>query len=232
MLSHVFNLNIPQVPAIFYATIETMKVLPDFSFEKPLWENGHTVIGIDEVGRGAFAGPVAVGGVVIKSLSPEEESEILKLGINDSKKLSPKKREELSRIIKKLAEAYYISFIPVETINEIGIGKSTFLAMREVVNNLKLKTKNPFLLIDGFEIPDVLIPQKGIVRGDSLSVSIASASIIAKVARDSLMTQLSETVTEYGFEKHKGYGTVFHREAIRQFGLSIHHRKDFCQNYV
>jgi len=124
-----------------------MKKLPDFSYEKLYWEKGFDVVGIDEVGRGAFAGPVTVAGVVF---NPRFKTQLLSLGINDSKKLTPKKREYLSSKIKEIADHFYISFTDVSIINKIGIGKATFLGMREVADNTSQKTKNPFFLIDAF----------------------------------------------------------------------------------
>lgn len=205
---------------------------PDFSFEDPLWKKGLSVIGIDEVGRGAFAGPVGVGGVVFSpNLSSKEKKHLLSLGINDSKKLSKKRRKELSLVIKKLALSYGVSFIPVEIINEIGVGKATFLGMKEVFAKLKKQVKDPYLLIDAFEIPGVSNDiQKGIVRGDSLSISIAAASIIAKVERDSLMEKLSVEFPSYMWENNKGYGTLKHRRVISELGLSSHHRVEFCRH--
>ena len=207
-------------------------MLPNFSFEEPLWNEKYTVIGIDEVGRGAFAGPVGIGGVVFPpSISESEKQKLLSLGINDSKKLSPKKREYLSEIIKEECLSYNISFINVETINRIGIGKATYMGMQQVTKsiNYKLRTTNLYLLIDAFEIPGLNLPQKGIIRGDSLSISIAAASIIAKVERDRLMEQLSAKFPNYGFEKHKGYGTQFHRNEIKKHGMTKQHRVVFCE---
>ncbi len=211
--------------------------LPDFSYETPLWEKGHTIIGIDEVGRGAFAGPVGVGGVIFEpQMSSASKKTLLDLGINDSKKLTAKKRKELSKYIKELALAFYVSLIPVGVINDVGIGKATFMGMKEVadslVYNLQPKTYNlsPFLLIDAFVIPQYPVPQKGIVHGDSLSISIAAASIIAKVERDAYMEQLALDEPLYGFEKHKGYGTSYHRSMIASHGMGSQHRIDFCQN--
>ena len=210
-----------------------MKKFPDFAFETPYWNNGFTVIGIDEVGRGAFAGSLCVGGVVFDpGLNSKQLNYLLSLGINDSKKLSPKKRESLSKIIKKECLHYSISFIDVSTINKVGIGKATFMAMEEVVNSIsnKQKTKKSFLLIDAYEIPGFSKDmQKGIVHGDSLSISIAAASIIAKVARDKLMTELGLKNPQYGWDHNKGYGTLEHREAIKNAGMTPHHRLDFCQ---
>ena len=203
--------------------------LPDFSLEQFYWSKKHSVIGIDEVGRGAFAGPVGVGGVVFDwTLSKKQQQYLLSLGINDSKKLSQKKREELAKILIDFGVLYHTEFIDVATINEVGIGKATYLGMECVAASLSKKTSNPVLLIDAFEIPNYKFLQKGIVRGDTLSISIAAASIIAKVARDELMQKLSQSHPEYGFERHKGYGTEFHRQNIVKYGISEHHRKDFC----
>lgn len=208
-------------------------ILPDFSYETSLWKKGFSVIGIDEVGRGAFAGPVGVGGVVFDpNMSLKHKKHLLSLGINDSKKLTPKKRKELSLEIKKLAKVHCVTFISVETINDIGVGRATLLGMKRVVESIshKLQTINSYLLIDAFEIPG-FSNQKGIIRGDSLSISIASASIIAKVERDQLMEKLGLEVPAYRFEKHKGYGTYDHRQAIGTYGMSKHHRTVFCKNY-
>lgn len=202
---------------------------PDFTFEEKYWERGFSVIGIDEVGRGAFAGPVTVAGV---SFNPLKIYKLKDLGINDSKKLTSKKREYLSQKIKELADFFHISFIDVTVINEIGIGKATFLGMKDVASKVTLKFKTPFLLIDAFEIPNEIIPQKGIIRGDSLSISIAAASIIAKVERDELMKSLASDYPLYGFDKHKGYGTKFHRNLIKSNGLSEQHRIEFCRKTI
>jgi ribonuclease HII len=207
--------------------------LPDFSLERTYWKSGFTVVGIDEVGRGAFAGPVGVGGVVFDpKMSLKQQKHLLSLGINDSKKLTSKRRLELSRVIKDNCLAYDIRFINVETINRIGVGKAAFEGMREVSKSLisKLQTPNPYLLIDGFEIPGYSKSlQTGIVYGDSLSISIASASIIAKVERDMLMEEIGDNFPGYFWNNNKGYGTLTHRKAISKLGLSEHHRPVFCQ---
>ncbi len=204
--------------------------LPNFNFEDQLWQKGHSVIGIDEVGRGAFAGPVGVGGVIFDhGMSGSKRKKLLQLGINDSKKLSAKRREELSLKIKEMALATYVSFIDVLVINKIGIGKATFLGMTSVFEELKKYVKRPHLLIDAFTIPGIGVPQTGIIRGDSLSLSIASASIIAKVERDRLMYEYGNKHPTYGWDKNKGYGTLKHRNAISIFGKSHLHREEFCR---
>jgi len=210
-------------------------IFPDFSYEEELWKKNFTVLGIDEVGRGAFAGPVGIGGVVFPlNLSDLEKQKLLSLGINDSKKLSKKKREYLSEIIKEKCLAYNTSFVDVETIDAVGVGKATFIGMQQVAKtiNYKLRTKNLYLLIDAFEIPGSVYHQKGIVRGDSLSISIAAASIIAKVERDMLMDKLGVSYPDYGFDRHKGYGTVAHRKAISCLGVSSIHRTEFCKKTI
>lgn len=216
--------------------------LPDLSHEIELWNQGYTIIGIDEVGRGAFAGPVYVGGVIFKPTNDERRlTKLLSYGINDSKKLTAKKREELAAIIKLESLSYHISSIDVSIINKIGIGKAAFRAMREVVKNLtknqELTTNCPtFVLVDGFNIKHLrgisLKNQKAIVGGDGISLSIAAASIIAKVARDAHMIKLSTENLKYYWDKNKGYGTLAHRTAIGKFGACDHHRKAFVKNFI
>lgn len=206
------------------------KKLPHFDFEKQLWKKGYTVIGIDEVGRGAFAGPLVMSGVVFKSIQRKKEIQyLLSFGINDSKQLSATKREKLSKIIKKECLCAVSVSIPVSVINRVGIGKSTSIAVRKIVSKIRKKHSNRkhYLLIDAFSIKYVrgvgLKNQKGIIKGDCISLSIAAASIIAKVKRDTYMKKISKKYPEYGFEKHMGYGTLRHRTAIKKFGkLSIH----------
>lgn len=200
-------------------------VLPDFSHEYSLWQKGFTVVGIDEAGRGAFAGPLSVGGVI---LNPAYEKELMVLGINDSKLLSSKKRDFLFDEIIKFSLAWHVELIPVNIINEIGIGKATVLGMEKVEKKLSKSAKNSFLLIDAFTLPDIK-NQKGIIHGDRISISIAAASILAKVTRDRYMVNLANEYPIYGFEKHKGYGTKNHRDSILLNGLSLHHRVQFCK---
>lgn len=206
--------------------------LPGFEEEKSLWKkNFRYVIGVDEVGRGAFAGPVTVAAVVFEF----ETYELISLGINDSKLLKPLKRQKLSKLIQTSCLSYSIITINVSTINKIGIGKATEKAFRkavdEVISKLKAKEEKVYLLADGFHIKHIrqvgLKNQKAIIKGDRKSISIAAASIIAKVHRDSLMKKLSKKYPEYGFGKHKGYGTKAHQQAIKRHGLSKIHRKSF-----
>lgn len=206
--------------------------LPDFEEEKKFWKKDFKyVIGVDEVGRGAFAGPVTVAAIVFEY----ETDKLVALGINDSKLLKPLKRQKLSKPIKDGCMAYSIVTISVSTINKIGIGKATNMAFRksidEVISKLKAKEEKVYLLADGFHIKYIkqigLKNQKAIIKGDRISISIAAASIIAKVHRDKLMAKLSKKYPQYGFDKHKGYGTKAHQAAIKKHGLSKAHRKSF-----
>lgn len=196
-------------------------VYATLDLEKDLWEKGHKLVcGIDEVGRGCFAGPVVTGAVVF---SPDVK---LPTGIADSKLLKPKERERLAEEIKQNALLWSIAEVSVEVINKIGIGKATQQAFVESVK--KLTHMPDFILIDAFYITDLekekQMPVKG---GDKLSASIAAASIIAKVYRDELMAKLHTLFPHYGFDINKGYGTKKHREAIKKHGLCDLHRTSF-----
>lgn len=218
------------------------KAFPTLSEERKLWQKGYLVIGIDEVGRGAFAGHLVVGGVIFAPSNREQVSYLLSLGINDSKKLKPRQRQLLSKVIQKQALGYHISKISVAKINKYGIGKATFMAMRDTVKNLreKIMTKNYsrkfFVLIDKFYVKHLrgigLKNQKGIIHGDEISLSIAAASIIAKVARDKHMIRLSAKYKGYGWGRNKGYGTIFHQKALAKLGPSPLHRISFIQKFI
>ncbi|MEK7186567.1 MAG: ribonuclease HII [Patescibacteria group bacterium] len=211
--------------------------LPTFKEESLLWERGvEFVIGVDEVGRGSFAGPVTAGAVIFRKRSIFEGGLLTK--INDSKLLEPKIRESLSVEIKKEALCYATSTVGVSTINNVGIGKATQIAMRMAVESImykilssKYRSDKFFVLIDGFNIKHIrkigLKNQKGIIKGDRKSISIAAASIIAKVHRDGLMRKLNRKYPQYGFFQNKGYGTKFHQTAIKNHGLSDLHRTSF-----
>ncbi len=215
--------------------------LPNLNHEIELWKKGYFVIGIDEVGRGAFAGPLYVGGVIFHPRTNNKRIKYLEaLKINDSKKLKPREREMLAKVIQNESLAYYISQVNVPLINRIGIGKATFCCMRNVVSNLIAKCRpapdagphnKVFVLVDGFYVKYLkgvgLGNQRGIVNGDNISLSIAAASIIAKVTRDNHMRKLSAKYKAYGWKKNKGYGTLSHRTAIRDFGPTPFHRTAF-----
>ena len=181
------------------------------------------ICGIDEVGRGPLAGPVVAGAVILP-----EDCQILYL--NDSKKLSEKKREELYEIIMEQAVAVGIGYASHTRIDEINILQATYEAMREAIS--KLSVRPQILLNDAVTIPMVEIPQVPIIKGDAKSVSIAAASIVAKVTRDRLMVKYSELMPEYGFASNKGYGSQEHIEALKKYGPSPIHRKTFIKNFV
>ena len=192
--------------------------------EKRLFGEGYKYIaGVDEAGRGPLAGPVYAAAVI---LPPDIRLD----GINDSKKLSPKKREALFDEITEKAIAYSIFPVDEKTIDEINILRATYMAMNGAVNSLS--PKPDYVIIDGNSIKDMVIPHETIVKGDAKSISIAAASVLAKVARDRYITEMSEIYPEYGFEKHKGYGTKEHTDAILKYGASPIHRKTFLKKLL
>jgi len=179
------------------------------------------IAGIDEAGRGPLAGPVVAAAVIL-------DPKIVIPGINDSKKLSEAKREYLYDEINNKAISVGIGIVDEKTIDEINIKQATYMAMEMAISNLKVKPD--FLLIDAEKLINVPIHQISIIKGDSLSVSIAAASIIAKVTRDRILDEYDKKYPEYGFGKHKGYGTKQHIESIRNFGLLPIHRRSFTKN--
>ncbi|CAH2212965.1 ribonuclease HII [Tepidibacter aestuarii] len=193
-------------------------------FERWSYENGYTYIGgIDEAGRGPLAGPVVAAVVVF-------DKDVDIKYINDSKKLSEEKRNELFETIKNEALDYGIGIVDNGKIDEINILNATYLAMKKAINNLK--NKPDCLLIDAVTIPNIDIAQKAIIKGDSKSISIAAASILAKVTRDKLMYEYDDKYSEYGFSKHKGYGTKEHYEAIKNQGITPIHRRSFLKSIL
>ncbi|MGI8543018.1 MAG: ribonuclease HII [Aridibacter sp.] len=189
-------------------------------FERQALAEGYKYIaGVDEVGRGCLAGAVVAGAVILNLSKP------LPAELNDSKKLSKKNRERIAEEIKEHALAYAVGQIEADEIDKINILEATRKAMILAIQNLKLKAD--FLLIDALELKNINLPQKGIIKGDSVSASIAAASIIAKVYRDNLMKDFAVEYPEYGFEKHAGYGTKAHFEALRNHGATLIHRKSF-----
>lgn len=181
------------------------------------------VCGIDEVGRGPLAGPVVAGAVILPS-----DCQILY--INDSKKLSVKKREELYPIIMEEAVSVGIGMVSPQRIDEINILQATYEAMREAIHNLSVKPD--ILLNDAVTIPEVTIQQVPIIKGDTKSISIGAASIIAKVTRDRLMEEYDKVFPEYGFASNKGYGTKAHIEALKVYGATPIHRRSFIQKFI
>jgi len=190
-----------------------------FAYETAAKAKGYqTVAGVDEAGRGPLAGPVVAAAVL---LAPDSKFN----GLDDSKKLSPKIREKFFLIIKEQALSYGIGIVDVKKIEKINILQASLLAMKHAVENLSLKPD--LLLIDGNQAIDTDIKQWTIVKGDSLSQSIAAASVLAKVTRDKLMEQYHEQFPRYAFNKHKGYGTRLHRDLIKKYGPCPIHRRTF-----
>ena len=192
------------------------------SYERDCIQKGYTYIcGIDEAGRGPLAGPVVAGAVILP-----QDCEIF--GLNDSKKLSEKRREELYEEITEKALAWGAGVIGPARIDEINILQADYEAMCEAIGQLKVMPQ--ILLNDAVTIPQVRIPQISIIHGDARSVSIAAASIIAKVTRDRMMVEYDSLFPEYGFAEHKGYGTAAHYTALKKYGPCMIHRKTFLKN--
>ena len=184
------------------------------------------ICGVDEAGRGPFAGPVAAGAVILDLVSPGKEI----LYLNDSKKLSENKREQLYKEIDEKAVAWSVGLVDNHEIDEINILQATYKAMRLAIEGLGVKPD--FILADAVHIPDIDIPQEGIIKGDAKSVSIAAASIMAKVTRDRIMLEYDKLYPEYGFASNKGYGTKAHIEALKKYGPLDIHRKTFISKYI
>jgi len=223
---------------------------PDFRFERKLWRKGYKIIaGVDEVGRGCFAGPVVAGCVIF---SPNSKFKIhnLEVRIDDSKRMTARQREKAEKWIKENALSWGIGEVPTTLINRSGMGKATKAAFRKAIKsaNLKLKMnkslrdknlKLDFLLADAFFISYVPgLPRRrrqlAIIDGDQKSFSIAAASIIAKVYRDKLMLCLSKKskFKKYGWGRNKGYGTKEHQKAIKKYGITRYHRKQFVATFL
>ena len=200
-----------------------MSAINLWEIENSLYAEGYKAIcGVDEAGRGPLAGPVCAAAVILpRGLELP--------GLNDSKKLTDKKRRELFPIIKEQAIAYGIGFASHEEIDEINILQATYLAMERALQ--QLEGKADFAIIDGNRAKDFGIPVRTVIKGDSLSASIAAASVLAKVSRDDIMLEMAEKYPEYGFEVHKGYGTKAHYEALRAYGHSPIHRMSFLKKF-
>jgi ribonuclease HII len=235
---------------------------PSFNFEKKLWQKGFSIVaGVDEVGRGCFAGPVVAGAVAFSAKTnfqmPIFGKEGKEVFINDSKKLTPKRRMVANDWIKENALSWGIGEASVTEINRLGMAKATNSAFRRAISkaNRKLHKKLEYLLIDAFFVPYVSgLPsvrrvrkngrvkkynhkntrQMAIVNGDSRSISIAAASIVAKVYRDSLMEKIGsrKNYLKYGWVSNKGYGSKVHRDAIIKYGICCHHRKQFVETFL
>lgn len=194
-----------------------------WEIENSLYSNGYKMIcGVDEAGRGPLAGPVCAAAVILPK-------GLILPGLNDSKKLTDKKRRELFPIIQEQAIAYGIGFASEEEIDEINILQATYLAMERAI--ARLEGKADYALIDGNRAKDFGLPLRTVVKGDSLSANIAAASILAKVTRDDMMLELAKEYPQYGFDVHKGYGTKQHYEALRQHGHCKIHRLSFLKKF-
>lgn len=181
------------------------------------------ICGVDEAGRGPLAGPVCAAAVI---LPPGKLIE----GVNDSKKLTEKKREALFEVIKQEATSYSIAFASVEEIEEINILNATMLAMKRAVEGLSVPAD--YAMIDGNRTPDLSVPCEAIVKGDAKSLSIACASVLAKVSRDRLLYEYAKEYPQYHFDKHKGYGTKAHVEALMEYGPCPYHRRSFLKKIL
>ncbi len=194
-----------------------------WSFERECTAQGYrAVCGVDEAGRGPLAGPVYAAAVILPQCVNID-------GLDDSKKLSAKKRDALFDVICEKAVSFGIASASEKEIDEFNILNATFLAMQRAID--KLSPPADFALIDGDKVRNIKIPAQSVVKGDSLSASIAAASILAKVSRDRFMDELAEKYPEYMFEKHKGYPTKLHYERVEEFGLSDVHRRSFFVKY-
>ncbi len=191
-------------------------------FENEAYAKGYTcVCGVDEAGRGPLAGPVCAAAVVLP------KGHIIS-GVNDSKKLTEKKREALFDVIKEEAVAYSIATASEKEIDELNILQATYLAMKRAVEGLGIAN---YAMIDGNRIPPLDIPAECIIKGDGKSMSIAAASILAKVTRDRYMLEMAEKYPQYQFEKHKGYGTKLHYQMLDEFGPCELHRQSFLKTW-
>lgn len=199
--------------------------MPDYEFEKAAVNSGFSCIcGVDEAGRGPLAGPVCAAAVILP------EGAVIE-GLDDSKKLTEKKREGLYDIIKQTAVAYSVAYGTLEEIETVNILEATYLAMNRAIEGLNVKPD--FALIDGNRVPrGIKIPCETVVKGDSKSMSVAAASVLAKVTRDRLMLEYDKKYPEYNFKKHKGYGTKEHTELIKQYGPCEIHRLSFLKNIL
>lgn len=194
------------------------------TYEKELYSKGiENIAGIDEAGRGPLCGPVVAAAVILK---PGDKIAY----VNDSKKLTEKRREELFEIIKERALAYSVGIVDEKTIDEINILEATRLAMRKAVEGLDVKPE--YVLVDAEKKVPIDVPYLPIVKGDAKSESIAAASIIAKVTRDHIMYDLDKKYPQYDLAKNKGYGTAKHIAGIKEYGLTEIHRKSFCKKFV
>lgn len=196
-----------------------LRNLPTQEMEQILRAAGNKLVaGVDEAGRGAWAGPVVAAAVILPELKGN-------FGINDSKAMTPLQREQVYEEILKLAVAVGVGIVETDAIDEVGVGQATYQAMYRAVS--ALPTQPEFILVDGFRVSFTQAPSAGVVKGDCKCLAVAAASIVAKVTRDKLMTELHQKYPRFGFAIHKGYGTLLHRERIKTHGVCHIHRKSF-----
>jgi ribonuclease HII len=201
-----------------------IRPIPDLRYEHLFRDDGLAVIaGLDEAGRGAWAGPVAAGAVILPLQRIDLQAALE--GVRDSKLCTARERERLDRIVREVAEGVSVGMATVEEIDRLGIAPATRLAMRRALEALPVPPKA--LLIDYIRLREVKLPQRSIVKGDQKSCSIAAASIVAKVARDRLMAELDAQYPGYGLAAHKGYGTARHQAALDELGPCLLHRRSF-----
>jgi len=198
-------------------------ILPDLSFEYPLWKDGITAAGLDEAGRGAWAGPVYAGAVILP-LDPAVQSSLV--GVRDSKLMTPRQREYWVEKIKDAALTWGVGFASHQEIDALGILPATRLAMQRALAALSMEPGH--LLIDAVRLKEVALPQTSIIKGDSRSLSIAAASVLGKTARDELMRSMEERFPGYDFFHNKGYGTARHRQALEALKVCSIHRRSFA----
>ena len=203
--------------------LSTLPKYPDLSIEKRLWDAGWAhIAGIDEAGRGALAGPVCAAAVILPNLP--KHTRIL-AGVRDSKQMTQLQRERFEPLIKEIAISWGIGFASAAEIDEIGILPATRLAAKRATDSLSLTPD--YLITDYLKLPEIDLPQEHFVKGDMRSLTISSASVLAKTARDAQMRLLDEQVPGYDLSRHKGYGTKAHRAAIQKLGKSSIHRQTF-----
>ncbi len=196
---------------------------PDLAFEMELWQAGHTAIaGVDEAGRGALAGPVAAAVVI---LPPEIEAMKVLRGVRDSKQMTPEQRESARDKIMRFSRCWGVGFASSAEIDQLGILPATRLAVNRALASLCVVPTH--ILLDYLQIPELSTPQTSLVKGDCRSLSIAAASVLAKTSRDALLRKLEHVYPGYGFARHKGYGTLAHRDAILRLGPCPEHRLSF-----
>ena len=201
-----------------------MKIQPDITFEQSLWSGGVKFIaGVDEAGRGAWAGPVSAGAVIL----PQRPDLAARLsGVRDSKLMTALQRARWAEKIRSLACAWGVGFSSSEEIDALGIVPATRLAMRRAIEQLAPVPQH--LLVDAVRLPEIDLPQQALIKGDAHVLSIAAASVLAKTARDALMIELDDSYPGYSLARHKGYGTAIHRAAVEHLGPCPIHRRSFA----